>query len=145
MCWIYFDKPKLLPLLDKWLTRDGLLAITSMIWLPFENDIAHLTENLICKYNPEWDGANFVENVDPVPDFLQLESMNFKSFDHYRIEVPFTNESWRGRIRACRGVGASLPDDIVREFDADLEEMIRLKWGDSFTITHSIAVRIFGK
>lgn len=145
MCWIYFDKPRLIPLLKRWLTPEGLLAITSLIWLPKENDIAHRTEEIICKHNPEWSGANFTENVDPIPSFFQLEEFGIKSFDHYRVEMPFTNESWRGRIRACRGVGASLPDDKVREVDAELDAYLRQYADETFTVTHSIAIRIFTK
>lgn len=28
----------------------------------------------------------------------------------YDIEVPFTRESWHGRMKTCRGVGASLSE-----------------------------------
>ena len=30
------------------------------------------------------------------------------SHEEYRIMIPFTRESWHGRMKACRGVGASL-------------------------------------
>ena len=36
---------------------------------------------------------------------------------HYDEPIPFSRESWRGRIRACRGVGASPPEAEVLRFD----------------------------
>jgi hypothetical protein len=39
----------------------------------------------------------------------------------YDIDIPFTRESWRGRMKACRGVGASsLSDEEIARFDSEL-------------------------
>ena len=32
------------------------------------------------------------------------------------MKVPFTRESWNGRIKACRGIGASLTDNEILMF-----------------------------
>ena len=33
---------------------------------------------------------------------------NLVSQEEFRVDVPFTRETWHGRMRACRGVGASM-------------------------------------
>ena len=47
--------------------------------------------------------------------------------EEYKLKVPFTRESWNGRMKACRGVGASLaPEEVVKwesEHLALLEEI----------------------
>ena len=37
------------------------------------------------------------------------------------MHLPFTRDTWRGRIRATRGIGASLPPERVAAFDAEHE------------------------
>jgi len=46
---------------------------------------------------------------------------NMIAFD---VPVRFTRETWNGRIRACRGIGASLPKDKIREFEHEHIEML---------------------
>jgi hypothetical protein len=52
--------------------------------------------------------------------------------------VPFTRESWRGRIRACRGIGASLSDDEVKAFDAAHDELLSRIAPERFTVLHRV-------
>jgi hypothetical protein len=35
--------------------------------------------------------------------------------------IPCTRENWRGRIRACRAIGAALPADEVECFDREYD------------------------
>ncbi len=60
-------------------------------------------------------------------------------FFFYDESISFTRESWRGRIRACRGVGAAMTPEEVEKFDREhanlLEEMTEQ---ESFSIVHRI-------
>ncbi len=38
--------------------------------------------------------------------------------------VPFTRESWHGRMRACRGVGASLSEEELDKWDREHRELL---------------------
>ena len=60
-CLIYFDKDKLLPKLSKILKPKGLFVKASMIWLPYEDNIAKASENFVLKYNPSW---GLVQNLN---------------------------------------------------------------------------------
>ena len=52
-------------------------------------------------------------------------------------------EAWRGRIRACRGVGASLDRAAVERFDAEHDRLLREIAPESFTVLHQITVHVF--
>ena len=52
------------------------------------------------------------------PSGRDLESFS------YDVDVPYTPEAWRGRIRASVGVGASLEPEEVRAFDAAHERLL---------------------
>jgi hypothetical protein len=56
----------------------------------------------------------------------------------YDEAIPFTRESWRGRIRACRGIGAALSEEAVGEFDAAHDALLREIAGERFTILHRL-------
>jgi hypothetical protein len=57
--------------------------------------------------------------------------------------LPFTRASWRGRFRACRGVGASMADDEVAAFDAEHARLLEQSVPAQFTVLHRIDCHIF--
>ena len=61
----------------------------------------------------------------------------------YDESIPFTNESWRGRFRACRGIGATLSDDEVTVFDEAHDRMLREIAGEEFTVLHRIVAFVY--
>lgn len=61
----------------------------------------------------------------------------------YDEPIAFTRESWRGRIRACRGIGATLSDEQVARFDADHRQLLERTTSKSFTILHRIDCHVF--
>jgi SAM-dependent methyltransferase len=137
----YFDKQVLLPALYRMLKPGGRLAILSMVWLPGESDIACQTEVLVLKYNPAWTGAGFErKNYDPAQwaQGLFTAEYNF-GFD---LSIPFTRESWNGRIRACRGIGASLTPDQINAFDHEHRLLLEKIAPESFTILHYATILI---
>lgn len=118
-CFMYFDRPIIFPLFHRLLRKDGRFAILFMAWLPDECEIARKSEELVLKYNPFWEGAHFKRMIPSMPieaDGL-FEVKNVAVFD---LMVPFTRDSWHGRMRACRGIGASsLPEQVISEWDRE--------------------------
>lgn len=105
-CFMYFDKNIVLPKIHRILKENGHFAILFMAWLPDESEIARKSEDLVLKYNPAWTGANMQRSIPNLPkegsDLFSVE--NAIGFD---IDIPFTRETWHGRMVACRGIGAS--------------------------------------
>ena len=60
----------------------------------------------------------------------------------YDEPIRFTRESWRGRMRACRGVGASLSSDEVELFDQELDDFLKGAVDDQFDILHRVVCHI---
>ncbi len=79
-----------------------------MAWLPFEDKIAGASEKLVLKYSPNWSGAGETIHQIDIPDCYKekFELVHHEEF----TKIPFTHESWNGRIKACRGIGASLTE-----------------------------------
>ena len=63
---------------------------------------------------------------------------------YHVLERPleFTRETWRGRFRACRGVGAAMSPERVAQFDAEHDRLLRELADDSFEIWHQMTVHL---
>lgn len=111
-CFWYFHHEQMMPKLLHMLKPGGRILVLYMAWLPFEDKIAGASEELVLKYSPAWSGAG--ETVHPIyiPDCYQ-EHFQLVSHEEYLLKVPFTRESWNGRMKACRGIGASLKEEEI--------------------------------
>lgn len=143
-CFFYFNHPVTAPQLYKVLKENGRLAVLYMAWLPYEDQIAGESEKLILKYNPTWSGCN--ETRHPI----QIDSAYKPYFiDEYStvydLKIPFTRESWAGRMKACRGVGASLPPEALAEFEAQHRQLLEQIAPPQFDVLHYAAVRVLKK
>lgn len=105
-CFLYLDKAAVLPEIKRMLKPHGRFLTLFMAWLPFENEIAYKSEQLVLKYNPDWNGCNYKRFMPTVPDWSR-ELFTYKNNISYDVDVVFTRESWHGRMIACRGIGAS--------------------------------------
>ena len=61
----------------------------------------------------------------------------------FDADVAFTRASWRGRMRACRGVGATLAPAEVAAFDTALAAWLDRNAPPTFTIRHRIDAHLF--
>ena len=62
----------------------------------------------------------------------------------YDEAIWFTREEWRGRMRALRGIGASLAPEDVEAFDRDHEALLARIAPERFPLMHRIDAHIFG-
>ena len=141
-CWLYFDKEKVIPEVKRLLTKNGVLVTTHFCWLPRIDEMARKSEELILKHNPQWSAADYSGEIPPFPQWAEGH-FNLKSMFYYDEQISFTSESWRGRIRACRGVGAALDKEQVQKFDKEHEALINEISSDSFNVLHRVDAHIF--
>lgn len=108
-CFMYFDKDKVLPKIHRLLKKDGHFCVLFMAWLPEESVIAKTSEELVLKYNSSWSGGHMTRYPLNTPSWCGslFEPVHMLTFD---LPVTFTRESWHGRMKACRGIGASSLD-----------------------------------
>ena len=76
-CFTYFNHEVLATRLADMLKRDGKFAILYMAWLPYEDDIALKSEELILKYNPNWTGCGEVRHNIEIPQVYK-DSFDFE-------------------------------------------------------------------
>ena len=143
-CFWYFDHEHVMPKLAELLKPNGKLLILYMAWLPAEDEIAGASEKLVLKYSPTWSGAGQTRRPNWVPD---VAYKNFELEDHeeYDVMVPFTKESWHGRIRACRGVGASLSAEEIANWDREHRALLDQIAPEQFEIKHFAAITVLKK
>lgn len=140
-CFFYFDHPVVMPKLAKLLKPDGKLVILYMTWLPMEDKIAGLSEQLVLKYNPTWSGAGETKHPIDLPDCVN-EYFEVIHSEEYDIDVPFTLENWHGRMKACRGVGASLTEEQINEWEKEHLEMLKENAEPFFKVKHYGAIKV---
>jgi SAM-dependent methyltransferase len=141
-CWLYFDKSKTIPELFRVLKPSGLLVTSHFSWLPRLDPIAKRTEELVLQFNPSWSAADWSGVIPACPKFAE-PVFDVRAMFYYDEPIQFTRETWRGRIRACRGVGASMPPEKVAEFDAAHDDLLIRIAPETFTVLHRIDAHIF--
>ena len=128
-----------MPAFFRMLKPDGRILVLYMAWLPFEDEIAGASEKLVLKYNPVWSGAG--ETVHPIfiPDCYQ-EKFELIYHEEYPLKVHFTRESWNGRMKACRGIGASLSEEEIKLWEGEHMELLEKIAPAEFDILHYGAI-----
>lgn len=143
-CFSYFNHKEIAPRLHKLLKPNGHFAILYMAWLPFEDVIAGKSEELVLKYNPVWTGCkekrHFIDIPEIYSSYFIIENQDI--FDMY---VPFNRESWNGRIKSCRGIGASLSDEEIEKFDTEHRQLLEKIAPKDFEILHYVAMTTMKK
>lgn len=138
-CFWYFDHEKVMPKFYRMLKQNGRILILYMAWLPFEDKIAGASENLVLKYSPNWSGAG--EKIHPIniPDCYK-ENFEFVYHEEFTLKVPFTRGSWNGRMKACRGIGASLSEKEVSMWEQEHKKLLEQTAPDKFEVLHYAAI-----
>lgn len=138
-CIWYFDHGVTAPRFFKMLKQGGRFLILYMGWLPYEDAIAEKSEALILKYNPKWNGCGDYVKPVWVPDDY-MDYFELKSQEQIRVDIPFTRESWHGRMRACRGVGASLTQEELLMWDKEHAQLLMECAPTEFFVKHYISI-----
>lgn len=137
-CFWYFDHQKLIPNLRRMLKPNGSVLFLYMAWLPYEDAVAGESEKLVLKYNPSWNGAGETLHPIKLPE-CYFERFRLVYHDEYTFPVRFTRENWNGRMKACRGVGASLSEDEIFEWEAEHLKLLKEIAPEEFDIKHYAA------
>ncbi len=136
-CWLYFDRTRMIPEVRRLLAPGGVLVTCHLCWLPGVDAIAAASEALVLRFNPAWSGAGYEGKIPPLPPWAE-GAFDLSAMFWYDERLPFTPETWRGRFRACRGIGAALAAAEVEAFDRAHAERLAGLVGGEFTILHRI-------
>ncbi len=142
-CFWYFNHEQIMPKFFRMLKPGGCILLLYMAWLPFEDPIAGASEKLVLKYSPAWSGAG--ERIHPImiPDCYK-EKFDLTYHQEYPLKVPFTRESWNGRIKTCRGIGASLSKQEIFQWEQEHIALLNEIAPPEFEILHYGAIAELG-
>ena len=138
-CFWYFEHEKVMPMFHRMLKEGGRILVLYMAWLPFEDPIAGESEKLVLKYSPNWSGAGETRHPIHIPDVYR-EQFDIVHSEEYEVYVPFTRETWNGRMKACRGVGASLSVEEVAKWEKEHIELLEQIAPEEFEVLHYAAM-----
>jgi SAM-dependent methyltransferase len=140
-CWMYFDVERTVAALRRVLAPGGVLVTTHFSWLPRADRVAAASEALVLRSNPAWQGKDWSGAVPAEPAWAAGRA-SVEAMFWFDTDVVFTHASWRGRMRACRGVAATLPADEVAAFDRALAAWLDAEVPASFTVRHRVDAHV---
>ena len=124
--------------------REFYQKILDMAWLPFEDPVAGQSEALVLKYNPEWTGCGEKRHPIAIPE-IYSQYFTIESQEVFDLRVPFSRESWNGRMKACRGIEASLPEEDIAAFDAEHRHLLAAAAPEKVKVRHYAAISVLRK
>jgi SAM-dependent methyltransferase len=138
-CWHWFDAEAAAREISRILKPEGHVVIAHLDWLPYPGNVVEATERLIQRFNSEWDGGGGDGfHPESIPALYAAGFRRFEAFS-YDVENQYSPEAWRGRIRASAGVGATLSDDKILEFDSELARLLEMSFSeDPISVPHRV-------
>lgn len=134
-CFWYFQHEKLLSKFSKILKPNGSILVLYMAWLPYQNKIAGESEKLVLKYSPNWSGAGETVHPIQIPECYH-EDFKLVYHEEFPLNLHFTRDSWHGRMKACRGVGASLEREEMDAWEREHRQLLASIAPPAFDILH---------
>lgn len=138
-CFWYFDHEQIMPKFYHMLKPNGRIVVLYMAWLPSKDKIAEASEKLVLKYNPKWSGAKETLHPISIPECYN-KKFELVYHDEYLLNLHFTRESWHGRMKTCRGIGASLTKEEISNWEKEHIKLLTKIAPSEFNILHYAAI-----
>jgi methyltransferase type 11 len=130
-CFWYFDSKIVVPKIKRILRPGGIFLKVYMSYMK-EEDITQDSNEIVKQINNSWEGAS--------PSIQDLKTHYFENpqMDTIIVDIPFTRESWHGRMLASRGVMAAMNEKQISEFGKRHMDMLCKKYPKQFTVKHKV-------
>lgn len=140
-CFQYFDAQRVAGEIYRVLRPNGLFCKIFMDWLPYEDDIIREMEECVLRYNPDWSGGGFEQFRYRYPVWAEGR-FDIETVHSYHATLGFSKNAWLGRIRSCRGIGASLTDHEIAKFEQEYRGLLA-KYDEPLRLKHQIHIEIY--
>ena len=140
-CFHYFNADKATDEIFRVLKPRGLFCTIFMDWLPLEDGIIADMERLVLKYNPAWNGNGFDKYRYCYPEWAERK-FDIETIHSYDTVIEFPKEAWIGRVRTCRGVGASMSAETASEFEREYRGLLD-GYTEPLRLKHQIHIEIY--
>lgn len=140
-CFPYFDAEKAADEIRRVLKPRGLFCKIIMDWKPLEDPVIAEMEALVNRYNPAWSGCGFDKFRYTYPAWAEAR-FDIETIHSYDATLTFTREAWLGRVKSCRGVGASLSAEKVAEFETAYRALLERR-PEPLRLKHQIHIEIY--
>lgn len=145
-CWHWFDRPRAARETSRLLKPGAWALIAHFDWIPSAGNVVEATEERIVHHNPRWKLGG---GLGLYPAWLRdLGDAGFRELEtfSYDVDVAYSPEAWRGRVRASAGVGGTLDANAVEAFDADLAALLAERFpGAELAVPHRVFALIARK
>ena len=134
-CFWYFDKETIKSEIERLLKPNGLFIKIYLGW-SLDDEIAKKSHMLIKQFNKSWTpGKSGSRDMfdDLFPGRVTKE---------FSCSLPFTRESWHGRMCACRGTLASMDKETFESWSKAHLEMLSA-YPEEFEIKHELYITYF--
>jgi SAM-dependent methyltransferase len=133
-CWHWFDRPAAARESARILRPQGFIVIAHFDWIRLSDNVVSVTERLIEAHNPDWKMGGGL-GIHPwwLRDLGEAGFRRIETFS-YDVDVAYTPEAWRGRVRASAGVGATLAPEKVAAFDRELAAALAERFPGATTL-----------
>lgn len=131
-CFWYFDRNKIIDEIKRIIKPNGVFIKIYMTYT-LDDEIAKKSHMLVKKMNKSWTpGASGSRDMYNHP---------FKNgaLDIFDFKIPFTRESWHGRMCACRGTMASMDEKTLSAWSEAHMKMLA-EHPENFEINHKVYV-----
>ena len=140
-CWIYFDSNAVLAEAKRLLKPEGQLVISHFSFMPRMDEVVQASEELVLRHNPDWNGADWDGYIKAEPGWCGGD-FELAGYFMYDEQITFDHAGWRGRMRALRGISASLNPEKVDAFDTEHRQLLEA-YPEELQIWHRIHAQIF--
>ncbi len=127
------------------LHANGLLVISHLDWLPAPGNVVAASEALIRRHNPNWnlgDGKGIYPQW--FSDLMEAGFVGIESFS-FDLDLPYSHEAWRGRLRASAGIAASLEPPAIERFDLALAAMLAAEFPENLLAVPHRVFTVLGR
>ncbi len=134
-CFWYFNRDAMQTELRRLLKPGGLFIKIFMNW-ELQDPIAAKSIALVEEFNPKWNGGTYGA-ADLYDDLFPG-----RHTETFFSDLPFTRDSWHGRMRACRGTLASMDESTFRQWETAHLTLLE-HCPTAFTVRHKLCISWF--